>query len=795
LLYALSMSLGIAALVAMGSFGSDLGQAVDEETRELLGADLMVWNRQPFEPEIEEFFQTIPGEQTRITGFASMAFFPRVQQAQLSRVRGVAGNFPFYGQIETTPPEAAQTYQSGPNALVSSILIERMGLAIGDEVRVGERRFRISGIVENVPGESAMTALFGPRIYVPHRYLEDTGLLQRGSRIYYWRAFKTSADVDTIVAENEDLLRAHRLGWDTVATRKESMGEGMAQLSHFLDLVACLTLLLGGLGVAGAVHYHIKQKTTQVAVMRCLGATVGQVVAVYLLQVLAMALLAILIGTVVGVALQFYFPVLVAASWGLLMSLLLAAAPLLAIRRMSPLLSFRPDAIDRSRDRLVWLTYAGVAATWWIFAVIRTESWLRGSIFIGSLLAALLLLWATARLLGWGARRILSPKLPFAPRYALAHLFRPQNQTSVFLIILGMGIFLVTILAGSRSMLLAPFSASAAGDRPNFIAFDIQPDQVASVREKMLEHGLQPGPATPMVPMRISAVAGRSVPELLAEGEMPEWALQREYRSTYRGSLTETEALVDGDLVPMVTADTDPVPVSFERDLLEMLQIGIGDRVTVDILGVPLELVVASVRRVDWQSFQPNFYMVFPEGVLEEAPGSFVITSRTTDVAQIASVQSAVVAAHPNVTCVDMTAMVQNIDKLTAEVMTVIRFLAGLCIATGFLLLGSAVWNARYERLAEHALLRTLGAGRRQMATITLIEYFLLGLFASLTGLILAVAANWGLGVFLFEVPPFPEPLALFPAALALPFITLALGYLSLRGVWNAPPRLVLRGK
>jgi len=813
LLYALSMALGMAALVAMGSFGEDLKSAVTNQTRELLGSDLNLWSRQSFEKEIEAVFEQIPGETARITGFASMAYFPAKDEVQLARIRGIEGGFPFYGELETTPADAATTYRDGPNALISRSLVTQMGAKTGDTVRIGNMDFTLAGILEKAPGETAVNSAFGPKIFVPRRYLEQTGLMQPGSMIFHWRVFKVpeGTDVDAMIEPQLDLFRKHRLGWATVQTRKEQLGEAMANLNNFLNLIACLTLLLGGLGVAGAVHYHIKQKVTQIAVLRCLGATVGQVLLVYLIQVMAMAVFAIMLGTLGGMALHFYLPVLigdflpftfnpqvqpsaiaVAAIWGLLMTLLLASAPLVAIRRMSPILSFRPDLAPGGRDPAVWISYAAVAISWWLFAVARTASWLQGSIFIAALIVSILILFLTSRFLGWFARHLLSPRLPFSWRHALANLFRPHNQTSVFLIILGMGIFLVSVLGGVRAMLLDPFENTAATDRPNFVTFDIQTDQLEGVKDIVTARDLPIRAATPIVTMRLLSLKGTPVSQLF-DGDIPNWSMRREYRSTWRADLAPTEELLEGEWVASVEPGISPVPVSVEKGIAETLELGIGDLFEVDILGVPLELKVTSFRRVNWQSMVPNFYLVFPEGVLEQAPANFVLTTRTGGPDQVAALQRDLVKTYPNVSSVDLTAMVRNIDELMNKVVGVIQFLAGLCIMTGFILLASAIWNSRYERLAEHALLRTLGASRRQLNQITLVEYFLLGLFASLTGLLLSLVANWGLGTFLFDVPPFPKPMELLPPVLLLPFLTLSLGYLSLRGVSNVSPSILLR--
>jgi len=811
---AFSMALGIAALVAMGSFGADLDRAVRDQTKELIGADLTVQSRQPFSPRATAFLDAIPGATASLTRFASMAFFPETGETQLSRIRAIEGEYPFYGALKTEPAEAATAFRAKPAAIVERALMVRVGAEIGDVVRLGQREFVIEGMLTGAPGEPPIASLMGPRIYIPAAYLEETGLIQRGSRIVYTRAFKLPAgvDADALIEPQRELLREERLSASTVATRRAQLGRAMGDLTRFLNLTACLALLLGALGVAGAVHSHIKRKSRQIAAMRCLGATVRQAAAVFMLQVMTIALLAAAIGAALGVAIQFLLPKLVAellpfsfepmlqptaaaagVGWGLLMSLLLAAAPLAAVRRISPLLSFRPELANAGRDWFQVLIYATAAGTWWVFASAQLQSALEGLAFVAALLAAVTALYAVAKLLSWLAQRLLSPRLPFAWRHGLASLFRPRNQTSLFMIILGMGVFLTAALASSRAMLLDQFEVALEENRANFIAFDIQPDQVADVTGVIEELGLSPGDAIPLVPMFLTQVKGRPIAELLKQPDIPEWMLRREYRSTYRAALGANEELIEGEWAARASLDDPEIPVSVEADLANALGLGLGDGFEMDVMGLPLNLRVASLRQVDWQSMQPNFYVVFPAGVLEEAPQMYLQTARVRSPEESARLQSALATQFPNVSCVDLTQIIDSIDQLLNKAAAVIRFLAGLCIGAGFLLLASAIWNGRYERLGEYALLRTLGASRRQMAQTALTEHFFLGLFAALAGLLLAAAASWGLGRFFFESRPLPDWGALLPPILLLPLMTLALGYAGLRGLWRASPRTVLR--
>ena len=814
LLYGLSMAIGMAALVAMMSFGSDLEGAVTGKAREMLGADLVVSARQPFDEKAEALIAGLGGERAEQQRFATMAHFIAQDEALLVRVRAIEGNYPFYGNLETDPATAGTAFRDGAQALVDASLIERVGATVGQKVKLGQATFTIAGILLDTPGESASASLMGPRIYIPKAMVEETGLIQFGSRVFYSMAFRLpqTQNADEWVSDHEAALRDLRLRTETVSSLEAQLGESMARLRDFLSLAACLALLLGGLGVASAVHYHLKQKATQIAVMRCLGATLPQVMWVYLLQVTALTGIATALGAGFGLAIQFYLPSLVksfipfdfesslqpgalaiSVGWGLLLSLLLALAPLLRIRHISPLATMRvASGPSVKRDRLAWLAYAMIAIVWWLFAAVQSQSAIVASWFLGGLLTSIGLLALVARGLTILTRKLLTLPLPFSLRHGLSGLFRPQNHTTILTIILGVGVLLLAILAGSRAMLLSQFEMALEGDRPNFIAFDVQADQVEGVQSILRDQGFPAPDPVPLVPMRLLSIKGEPVENLMG-GDIPDWMLQREYRSTYRAEMTDTETLADGEWIGSVSPDATPVPVSLDEEIAGTFNVGIGDGLEVDVMGVPLALEIKSLRHIEWQSMQPNFYMVFPNGVLEDAPQMNLFATKTEGSADVGRLQRALVKAYPNVTCVDMTRIAKNIEAILDKASMVVRFLAGLCMVTGLLLLGSSLWNSRYQRLGEHALLQTLGARRGQVLRIALAEFMMLGVFAALAGVILGGTANWALAKFLFKLD---VPMTWWPLVLplvALPLLTALIGFLGQVGMGQRPAFTVLR--
>jgi putative ABC transport system permease protein len=380
-------------------------------------------------------------------------------------------------------------------------------------------------------------------------------------------------------------------------------------------------------------------------------------------------------------------------------------------------------------------------------------------------------------------------------RQGVANLHRPNNRTVLLLLALGLGTFLILTLYLTRTTLLSQIQGTGGGGRPNLLFFDIQDDQIGPLKQVLAREGVPAPQQAPIVTMRVRALNGRGVEELLNDRttQIPGWTLRREYRSTYRGELTNTESLVEGEFTGRVTGDAAEIPVSLEEGLARDMRLKLGDTVEFDVQGVPLTTRVTSIRKVDWQRLQPNFFIVFPEGVLEDAPKFFVVALRAETPADSARLQQAVVRDFPNVSAIDLTLLLETFDTIFSKVALVVQFMALFTVATGVIVLVGAVLTGRYQRIRETVLLRTLGATRRQLMQIQLVEYAILGVLAASVGCLLAVGGNALLAHFVFKTAIVVPLGTLGWAVLAVTAVTLLTGLLSNRGVTDHPPLEVLR--
>jgi putative ABC transport system permease protein len=832
LIFSTALTLGVAALVAIGSIGANVERAIQRQARNLVGADLEIESRQPLNPAERKLISSLGGVQAGETRLASMAQFPKTGDARLVQVRALAGGFPFYGTLETEPASAAAAFYRGEGALAEETLLLTYGLRPGDQIRIAGRTWPILGALRKLPGESSANpfAGFAPRVLIPRAELPPA-LVTRGSIVRYETYLKlpASVDPDKVVAQHRAEFRKDNLETDTVSHRKQQMGRVFVNVTHFLNLVGFVALLLGGIGVASAIHAHLKQKLRTVAVLRCLGASAAQTLAIYLIQALALGLAGALSGAILGIIIQGLAPWFLrdvlpvdlgfAISWaavaegigvGFLTCAIFILLPLLPIRRTPPLLALRAAfettaAPAARRDPLVWLAYGLLGLALLAFPWLQSRDPHLALGFSAALFVSFALLAAVARALMYAARRYFPKSWAFEWRQGLANLYRPNNRTSVLVFTLGLSTFLLLSLYLTRNAMLRQFAVGAgAPNQPDLVFFDIQPDQKADLAGLIQSAHLPLLATVPVVTMNLTSVRGRSVDVLAAEkpphGQrpIPNWRLRHEYRSTYRDRLGDAETVEAGRWQGSAPAGAGldaahPAPVSLEAEMARDLRLNVGDPLVFDVQGVPVYTVVGSIRKVDWTRFEPNFFVVFPTGVLEAAPAFTIMVTRTGSEKVTARLQRQVVQRFPTISAVDLSLVVSTIKSIVDKASEAVRFLSIFTVGTGLLVVAAAILTGRFERVRESVLLRTLGASRRQIFRILAIEYLCLGTLSALSGIILAAAGSWILATRVFKVPWAPSPLAMAGAWVIVAALTVTIGLVSSRGVCDQPPLEVLR--
>ncbi len=821
-LYLSAMVLGVAALVAIQGFGENLSRTLDAEAKTLLGADYSLESDRPFTDSTEAVIDTLGGELSRRLSFASMAYFPKTDGTRLSTVRAIEGDYPFYGSVDTRPDSAAQTYKQGRNALVDGSLLKQFGVEVGDSVRVGQYTYRIAGELQKMPRESSIISSISPRIYVPYGKI-DTTLFGQGARVEHEVYFKFAdgRDVQALDEKLDPFLDRQDVGSDTVQEAAGDWQEGLGNLYRFLSLVGFVALLLGSLGVASAVNVYVRRRIASIAMLRCVGAKGRHTFQIYLVQAAVLGLLGASVGSVLGVGIQAFIPRLLAdflpvditfaLSWkaigmgmgiGVGVTLLFALWPLLQVRDVSPLRALRTNVEPSTspwRDPWRWAIVLAIAGGVTGFAIMQAPEWGIGLGYAGAIAGV----FAALSLVAWaiiaGVQRFFPSHWSYPWRQGLANLYRPQNQTGVLVLALGLGTFLIMTLLLVQRTLLEQIRVTGGEGQPNLVLFDVQPDQLEGVTTIVRGEGLPVLNQVPIVTTQLKGVKGRTIAEIERDTTTDAtWAHRREYRVTYRSQLSDSETLVEGTLADSVAGNPlqtgAAVPISIEQGIArEELDVSLGDTLSFDVQGVPVTTVVSSMREVDWGRIGTNFFVVFPPGVLEEAPQIHVVLSNAPNEDASAAVQQQVVQKYPNVSAIDLSLVLSTFQELFSKMAYVVRFMALFSIITGLIVLVGAVVVSRMQRIEESVLLKTLGAARSTVLKIMTIEHLFLGAFAAATGIVLALGAAWALSYFVFEGPFVMAPGALAGAFVVVTGLTVLVGLLNSRGIYSRPPLEVLR--
>ena len=813
-LFMASIVLGIGAVVSIQSFGENLKSNIELQSKALMGADFIIDSRHEPNARVQSIIDSLGGADAKEINFASMGSFPKNGGTKLVQIKGIEGGFPFYGDFETTPASAGETYQESGSALVDATLMLQYDIQPGDSIKIGNITLPIAGSLDAAPGNGGFSSGIAPPVYIPLRFIEKTGLIQVGSRLEYQYYFITPEETD-LVALNKKLdpiLDAEEADMDTHIDSSQQLGRRYQNFGVFLNLVAFIALLLGCVGIASSVHIYIKEKLRSVAVLKCLGATRRQSFLIFLIQIMGMGLIGGLLGAVFGIFLQELFPyilsdmlpfeiettiypgsVLIGIVLGMFMSVMFALIPLLSTWYASPLRVLRIDESVNEKSRKANLIVVGIILLFmYAFSFWLLNNWKFALYFIIGILITFLILIGITKLFMTLIQKFFPSSWGFISRQSLLNLFRPQNQTMTLILAIGVGTFLISTLYFTKDMLLAKLSFQSGENTPNIILMDVQnnqKDEVAKTLGNVIDN-------IPIVTMRVHSIKGKTVSEIRQDtaSKINEWMLNHEFRVTYRDSLIASESLVSGNWVENEQYDPEtPVSISIAESIERDAIVQVGDTIVFNVQGVLMTTKVANIRKVDWGRMQLNFSIVFPAGILESAPQFNVLSTHAADEASSAKLQSQLIKKFPNISIIDFRQILILIEGVLNKISWVINFMAIFSIFTGIIVLIGAVRTSKFQRIRENVLLRTLGGTSRQILKITALEYLYLGILGSMSGILLSLISAQTLAYFIFDLAFVPSSfpfLVLFPG---ISLLVLIIGLMNSRSVLNSPPLQVLR--
>jgi putative ABC transport system permease protein len=817
MLFISAIIFGIAALVAIYSFRYNLQNDINAQAATLIGADLEISGAKPADASIKTLLDSLGDHKSEQRTFVSMIYFPKSMGTRLVQVRALQGGFPYYGSLETTPEPAGANFKKGKMALVDKTLMLQFNAKLNDSIKVGNVTFLIAGILNKAPGQTGITSGIAPLVYIPLQYLEQTGLSKKGSRIGYSFFYKYDkrVDMNKLTKGIETRIDKAGMNYETIETRKESTGRSFADLTRFLSLVGFIALLLGCVGVASAIHIYIREKIASIAIMRCLGVKASEAFFIYLIQIISIGIVGSLTGAILGTFVQHILPVVMKdflpitmstdISWlaigqgvllGIIISILFALLPLISIRNISPLNTLRIsyEDINLMRDPLRWLVYVLILVFVITFTFFQLNSWTASVFFTIGISIAFAILTFTAWLLMKLMRLVIQSSWSYLWRQGFANLYRPNNQTIILIVSIGLSTAFICTLFFIQGILISQVNLSSSKSQSNMILFDIQASQKKAIADLTRKQGLHVQQQVPIITIHLEKINGKTEADVKKDkrSKISPRAFTNEYRTTYRDTLTASEKILTGTWVGKVEPGKE-IPVSVEEHFAQRNHVGVGDHLVFNVQGVPMSTVIASTRQVNWNRIQTNFQIVFPKGVLEGAPQFQVLLTHVPSPQVSAKFQQAIVRAFPNVSIVDLGLVLNVIDDLLDKISYIIRFMSAFSIITGIVVLIASVRISKYQRIQESVLLRTLGASRRQIFAITALEYLFLGTLSALTGIVIAAAGSWLLAKYSFEIP---FAINLMPALVLffiIALLTVVIGLMNSRGVLNKPPLEILR--
>ena len=825
----LCVAVGVGGIVALRSVIQEVRVALMAEARTLTAGDVYLRTGQMWTDDVramvDERLREMPGVGlTETVDTTTMVRVPgegRVR-TKVVELRGVQAAFPFYGFLELA---SGRTYSfellQDHGALVGPELLTQLGLEVGERIAVGQVEFTIRDVVVREPGRQLGGFSFGPRVLIAYDAVEETGLLTFASRATRQLLLRVpdEARVDPLVEALQEDLREAFVRVGSYRRTENRIERNLGRTENYLSLIGFVVVILGGIGVWSVTRVFIQQRIRSVAILRCLGATTGRVMAIYVLQVAVLGLGGSLLGIGVAQAALWSVPdsladqaatatglatLSMALTWsailqglavGVLVSLLFALVPLLDIRHAKPLLLLRQGAASPGGG-IDWLRSGVMAAVG--VALVLVASWQASSLEVGFYVVGGFGAVAVAlHLIGRALTLAIQPLQTstwFPLRHAVLNLTRPGNQTRVILLSVGLGSFFIIGVQILQSNLLSNFSLELRDDSPDMFLIDIQEDQVAGIKATLARSVETTPELIPVLRARVTSVDGKNI-QISDVREARRARLGREYTVTYRSRLEENERIIAGEFWSEEPASVPEV--SIEEGLQTDRGLSVGDLIRFDVLGRPVEARVTSVRAVDWDdSRSGGFMFVFRPGTLDGAPHSYVAFMKgPADIEARARLQRDIVAEYANVSVIDGLEVIRTVRRVLDYVTMTISVVGGIALFSGTLILVGAVAMTKFQRLYESAILKTLGANTRLLTTMLALEYGVLGALAGTVGSVGALGLSWVLTRQVFEVAWFASPVTSAGGVLLTALVVGVVGVVSSIDVLRRKPLVTLRAE
>ena len=797
--------LGVAAIAGIGSLAAALTAGIAGDARELLGGDVEAQLAyRPANPA-EQKFLAKSGTLSEVASLRAMARTTRGHRQSLIELKAIDDAYPLFGKVELSPAQnltAALTRRAGVfGAVVDPAILGRLDVGIGDTLKIGEATLQIRGTIEREPDAAASGLIFGPRVMISAAALAETRLIQPGALVTYRYRLRLPAGAAPAIWAKKARAAFPDAGWEIRSFGQASpdLRRLIDRVALFLSLVGLAALLVGGVGIGNAVRGHIAEKTLTIATLKCLGATSRLVFAIYLFEIVLLALVAILAALAIGASLPvaaapllahllpisarlgvYPEPLALAALYGLLTTLVFSLWPLAAIGRIPGGALFR-DMVDRARRRVPHAALAATALLTLCLAgmiVAGTQDRPVALWFVAGAIGAFTLFWAAGAAIVFCASRLGRPRSP-ALRMALANLYRPGAPTRQIVLSLGIGLTVLVAVGLVEGNLSREIADRLPAEAPAFFFIDIQPAQLAGFERIVREIPAARMDEVPMMRGRITRLNGVPI-EAAAVAPEARWALRSDRGLTYSAELPKGSRLVAGTWWP--PDYHGPPLISFDAALARGMGLKIGDTLSVNLLGREITARIANFRSIDWERLGINFVIVFAPGTLEHAPQTDLAAVYLPRVEE-ETLAGRVIEQFPNVSAIHVREALAAVSRVVGLIGDAVRLTALVTLAAGMLVLGGAIAAGHRRRVYDAVVLKVLGATRGMILSSFLIEHGLLGALAGVAAAGLGTFAAYFLVTRLMgaEWVFLPAPL-LWMLALAIA-VTLTLGF---AGTWRA---------